>query len=82
MHLNPWKYLLKYQCKNDNCNGQDKKLSNSLYLVTYFKKTMSAYLRYEEAMEEGSVRTIVKMAAEEALILRNGAVKMRLPFEK
>lgn len=48
---------------------------------TYFEKGNAAYLRYEEAMEEGSVRTIVKMAADEALILRGGAVKMRLPFE-
>lgn len=32
-------------------------------------------------MEEGSVRTIVKMTAGEGLILRGGAVKMRLPFE-
>lgn len=48
---------------------------------TYFEKGNAAYLRYEEAMEEGSVRTIVKMAAKDALILRGGAVKMRLPFE-
>lgn len=48
---------------------------------TYFEKGNAAYLRYEEAMEEGSVRTIVKMAGNDALILRGGAVKMRLPFE-
>ncbi len=48
---------------------------------TYFEKGNAAYLRYEEAMEEGTVRTIVKMAENDALILRGGAVKMRLPFE-
>jgi uncharacterized beta-barrel protein YwiB (DUF1934 family) len=48
---------------------------------TYFEKGNAAYLRYEEAMEEGSVRTIVKMGTDEALILRGGAIKMRLPFE-
>jgi uncharacterized beta-barrel protein YwiB (DUF1934 family) len=48
---------------------------------TYFEKGNGAYLKYEEAMEEGSVRTIVKMAANGALILRGGAIKMRLPFE-
>ncbi|MDQ0974417.1 uncharacterized beta-barrel protein YwiB (DUF1934 family) [Neobacillus niacini] len=48
---------------------------------TYFEKGNSAYLRYEEAVEEGSVRTIVKMAHNDALILRGGAIKMRLPFE-
>lgn len=46
----------------------------------YYKKENAAFLQYEEVMEEGSVRTTVKVAAEEALILRNGAVKMRLPF--
>ncbi|WHY86210.1 DUF1934 domain-containing protein [Neobacillus novalis] len=38
------------------------------------------FLQYEEVLEEGTVRTIVKVATEEALILRGGAVKMRLPF--
>lgn len=47
----------------------------------YSQKGNADFLQYEEVMEEGSVRTIVKMAAEEALILRGGAVKMRLPFE-
>jgi uncharacterized beta-barrel protein YwiB (DUF1934 family) len=48
---------------------------------TYFEKGNTAYLRYEEAVEEGTVRTIVKMAHNDALILRGGAIKMRLPFE-
>jgi uncharacterized beta-barrel protein YwiB (DUF1934 family) len=48
---------------------------------TYFEKGNAAYLRYEETVEEGSVRTIVKMAHNDALILRGGAIKMRLPFE-
>ncbi|WP_235824704.1 DUF1934 domain-containing protein [Bacillus salipaludis] len=47
----------------------------------YFEKGNASYLKYEEAMEEGSVRTIVKMTAGEGLILRGGSVKMRLPFE-
>jgi uncharacterized beta-barrel protein YwiB (DUF1934 family) len=48
---------------------------------TYFEKGNAAYLRYEEAVDEGNVRTIVKMAHNDALILRGGAIKMRLPFE-
>ena len=48
---------------------------------TYLEKGNAAYLRYEETVEEGSVRTIVKMAQDNALILRGGAIKMRLPFE-
>ncbi|MFK9091593.1 DUF1934 domain-containing protein [Bacillus salipaludis] len=46
----------------------------------YFQKGGAAFLKYEEVLEEGTVRTIVKVAPEEALILRGGAVKMRLPF--
>lgn len=35
---------------------------------------------YEEVQEVGKVRTTVRMGNEEALILRGGAIKMRLPF--
>src|SRR3954453_18826680 len=47
----------------------------------YFEKDGATFLKYEEALEEGTVRTIVKIASDEALILRGGAVKMRLPFK-
>ncbi|WHY77493.1 DUF1934 domain-containing protein [Neobacillus sp. WH10] len=46
----------------------------------YYQKEAASFLQYEEVLEEGSVRTIVKVAEDEALILRGGAVKMRLPF--
>jgi uncharacterized beta-barrel protein YwiB (DUF1934 family) len=46
----------------------------------YFEKDQASFLKYEEAQEEGSVRTIVKWSGEDMLILRGGAVKMRLPF--
>jgi uncharacterized beta-barrel protein YwiB (DUF1934 family) len=46
----------------------------------FFEKDNASFLKYEEAHEEGTVRTIVKLAGDEALILRGGAVKMRLPF--
>lgn len=38
------------------------------------------YLKYEESQEEGIVRTIVKMEENQAVILRSGALKMRLAF--
>ncbi|MEH7415924.1 DUF1934 domain-containing protein [Neobacillus drentensis] len=47
----------------------------------YFEKDGAAFLKYEEVLEEGTVRTIVKVTPDEALILRGGAVKMRLPFK-
>jgi uncharacterized beta-barrel protein YwiB (DUF1934 family) len=47
----------------------------------YYQKNGAAFLQYEEAAEEGTVKTIVKTAEDEALILRSGAIKMRLPFQ-
>ncbi|MEW9500889.1 DUF1934 domain-containing protein [Jeotgalibacillus marinus] len=38
------------------------------------------YLKYEEAQEEGTIRTVVKMEEDQAVILRSGALKMRLAF--
>ena len=46
----------------------------------YLEKDGASFLKYEEVQDEGSVRTIVKVAGDKALILRGGAVKMRLPF--
>ncbi|WP_083413203.1 YwiB family protein [Bacillus massilinigeriensis] len=43
-----------------------------------FRKGDSVYLQYEEKLEEGIVNTTVKMKKEDVLILRSGAVKMRL----
>jgi uncharacterized beta-barrel protein YwiB (DUF1934 family) len=48
----------------------------------YLQKDGASFLKYEEVQDEGSVRTIVKLTDEEALILRGGAVKMRLPFRQ
>ena len=47
----------------------------------FYKKGSAVYLQYEEKAEEGSIRTILKMDSGEALLLRSGAVKMRLPFK-
>ncbi|CAM4170192.1 YwiB family protein [Lederbergia lenta] len=45
-----------------------------------FRKQDHTYLTFEEVQENGSVRTTVRMGEEEALILRGGSIKMRLPF--
>lgn len=47
----------------------------------FIQKDKSSYLQYDEISDQGSIRTIVKMAGDEALILRSGAVKMKLPFK-
>jgi uncharacterized beta-barrel protein YwiB (DUF1934 family) len=47
----------------------------------FIQKATSSYLQYDEISDQGGIRTIVKMAGDEALILRTGAVKMKLPFK-
>ncbi|MED3623826.1 YwiB family protein [Neobacillus thermocopriae] len=47
----------------------------------FFRKENASFLQYDEVMEEGTVKTIVKWTKEEVLILRSGAIKMRLPFQ-
>lgn len=38
------------------------------------------YLRYDEVQEDQTIRTTIKLATHGAVILRNGAVKMRMPL--
>lgn len=38
------------------------------------------YLRYEEVQQEQTIRTTIKLAEQGTVILRNGAVKMRMPL--
>ena len=45
-------------------------------------KGNQSYLVYEEMQNEKVIRTTVKLNGTNALILRSGAVKMRLPFER
>ena len=64
-------------------NGQDKEAYELTTFGQYYKKTNSTFLRYEEIMEEDlAINTVVKISSQEGSILRNGAVKMRLPFQK
>jgi len=44
------------------------------------EKAGSIYLKYEEVQEDKTIRTSMKLGNEQALIMRNGAVKMRLPL--
>lgn len=46
------------------------------------KKGNSFYLRYEEILEVGNIKTTVKFSENEAVILRSGAINMRLAFER
>ena len=44
------------------------------------EKAGSLYLRYEEVHEQQTIRTTIKLGEDQALIMRTGAVKMRLPL--
>lgn len=46
----------------------------------YYEKGDSIYLQYEELLEEETVKSIVKVSGDEVLILRSGAVNMRMVF--
>lgn len=49
---------------------------------TLIEKGQFVYLKYAEVQEEKEINTTVKMSDTEALIMRTGAVNMRLPFLK
>jgi len=61
-------------------SGMEKETFELTTFGRYYKKADSSYLQYEETMEEGEVRTTVKITGNEVLILRNGAIGMRLHF--
>lgn len=48
----------------------------------FYKENNAYYLQYEEKQEAGSIRTVWKSSARELLLLRNGAVSMRMHFLK
>ncbi|MCJ8007883.1 DUF1934 domain-containing protein [Lederbergia wuyishanensis] len=47
---------------------------------TRYEKGNTIYLTYDEVQEEGTINTVVKILKDEAVILRNGLIKMRLAF--
>lgn len=67
---------LKTTIKQD----QEKENYELMLRGFYYQKGSSAFLKYDEVLEEGTVHTIVKMSNRDAVILRSGAVKMRLSF--
>ncbi len=61
-------------------NGNNKESIEWVGIGQYLEKDGSSYVKYEEVIEEGTIKTIVKITENEGLILRSGAVKMRLSF--
>ncbi|WP_338471071.1 DUF1934 domain-containing protein [Niallia sp. XMNu-256] len=68
---------------NTTIHNEDEKETYELITFGHFyQKTNSAYLRYEEILEEGTIKTLVKISGDEGSLLRTGAIKMRIPFQK
>jgi uncharacterized beta-barrel protein YwiB (DUF1934 family) len=47
---------------------------------TFIEKSGTPYLRYEEMQDDQTIRTTVKLTNEQAFIMRNGGITMRLPL--
>ena len=60
--------------------GQDEELHKLQATGQLIQKTSNSYLKFEEEQNGQEVLTTVKLSAEDALIMRTGAVTMRLPF--
>lgn len=61
--------------------GQEKEIHEIQATGRVIEKANSLYLQYAEEQNGNEIKTLVKMGKDEALIMRSGAVTMRLPFE-
>lgn len=73
---------VKIKVKTDIRDGSRKETFELIAFGRYYIKENACFLQYDEAMEAGTAKTIIKSAGDEGLILRSGAVKMRLPFKR
>ena len=72
---------VKIKGKTEIHDGSSKDTFEFTAFGRYYIKGNARFLQYNEEMEEGIVKTIIKMTDQDGLILRSGAVKMRLPFK-
>lgn len=72
---------VKIKVKTDIRDGSSKDTFELTAFGQYYKKENARFLQYNEVMEEGTVKTIIKISEQDGVILRSGAVKMRLPFQ-
>lgn len=74
-------FSAKIKVKTTIWNDGEKETFELTTFGRYYEKGNSIFLQYEEVMEEGTVKSIVKVSKDEVLILRSGAVNMRMLFE-
>lgn len=63
-------------------SGQETETYELTTFGQYIRKTSSCFLRYEEILEEGTIKSLIKISDQEASIKRNGAINMKLSFQK
>ncbi|HYK73304.1 MAG TPA: DUF1934 domain-containing protein [Pseudoneobacillus sp.] len=73
---------VKIWVKTDIFQGDQKETFELVTFGRYYSKGQSSYLLYEEVMDVGNIKTSVKFSDGEAVILRSGALNMRLVFKK
>ena len=77
------KFPVRLKVKTTIYHGKDKETMELITFGTFYKKENADFLQYDEVMEEvGTVATTLKLTSNDAVIMRNGAVKMNLPLQK
>jgi uncharacterized beta-barrel protein YwiB (DUF1934 family) len=72
---------VKIKVKTNISQGNEKETFELTTFGRYFRKAQASYLLYEEILDVGKIKTTVKFSQDEAVILRTGAVNMRLAFK-
>ena len=60
--------------------GQDRETHALKATGRIIEKAGTSYLKYEEEQNGDNIQTTIKLGTEDALIMRKGAITMRLPF--
>ncbi|MDE3840357.1 DUF1934 domain-containing protein [Bacillus methanolicus] len=83
MPLRPAEQMpVKIKIKTEIHQDGNKETFELITFGRYYQKGESSFLQYEEVLEEGRINTTVKISGQEVLILRSGAVKMRMRFQE
>jgi uncharacterized beta-barrel protein YwiB (DUF1934 family) len=61
-------------------HGDEQEVFELVTFGRFFHKGSAFYLFYEEELDVGKIKTSVKFSDEDAVIIRSGAVNMRLAF--
>lgn len=63
-------------------NDNNKETFEFVTFGRYYEKASSFYLQYDEEQEVGIIKSTLKISNDRALLLRSGAINMRMTFQK